>query len=107
MKYLVLIEGIDWSPTTPPAEVADVLEYKVIPSVETLAKWEEEGKVTGGNFAGRRASGFILEAESNEELDKLLASLPFWGNTKNEVIPLYSFSARIDMLKQLVERLKA
>jgi hypothetical protein len=78
MKYLVMADAIEFNPTAPPEEAAGVIERRVIPSLEMLAQWEDEGKVTGGGFAGRRAMAFIVEAESNE-VAKLLASLPYWS----------------------------
>ncbi len=107
MKYLVMAQAMDMNPTTPPGEAARMFEHRIIPSLEMIAKWEEEGKGTGGGFAGRRAGAFILEAASHEEVSKLLASLPFWSIIKWEVIPLQSYRAQADMARQQLQTLKA
>ncbi len=102
-----MAQAIDVNPTTPPGEVAKMIEHRVIPSLEMIAKWEEEGKITGGGFAGRRAGAFILEAASHEEVAKLLASLPYWSIIKWKVIPLQSTRAQVDMARQQLQALKA
>lgn len=106
MKYFVMAKAIDVNPTAPPGDVARMIEQRIIPSLEMLAKWEEEGKITGGGFAGRRAAAFILEAASHEEVARLLASLPFWSIIKWKVIPLQSIRAQADMARQQLQTLK-
>jgi len=106
MKYFVIGNAIDVNPTAPSGEVARMFEQRIIPSLEMMAKWEEEGKFTGGGFAGRRGAAFILEAESHEEAARLLASLPFWSIIKWEVIPLQPIRAQADMARQQLQTLK-
>ena len=87
-------------------EMAQLLENVVIPSLDQLAKWEKEGKVTGGLPVGQRAFVFIVEASSNEELDQMLRSLPILGGMEWKVIPLQSFSGREGMEKNILGGLK-
>jgi muconolactone delta-isomerase len=107
MKYLVIGKAIDVNPTASPGEVAGMIEYRVIPGLEMLAKWEDEGKVVGGGFAGRRAGAFIVDAASNEEVAKLLATLPHWSILNWEVIPLQSTRDQVNMARQQLQALKA
>jgi hypothetical protein len=77
MTYLV--KGSSGPVSLSSADMDQLLENVVIPSLDQLAKWEKEGKVTGGLPVGQRALVFIMEASSNAEPDQMLRSLPIWG----------------------------
>jgi hypothetical protein len=107
-KYLVIGDYIDPGLLAPPQQTAKLIENAVLPSFDILAKWEAEKKVSGGLYVGERKVVFIIEAESNDELDKFLYTLPMWGVLKWTVSPLQTFSARgvedkagIEMLKSM------
>lgn len=104
MKYLV--KGSAGPVSLSSGDMAQLLESVVLPSLDQLAKWEKEGKVTGGLPVGQRAFVFILEASSNEEVDQLLRSLPIWGGMEWKVTPLQSFSGREGMEKNILSELK-
>ncbi len=107
MKYYVKGEYIDAGSLLPPQQLVRLYETTILPSLEAIANLEEERKIiVAGAFTGDRAGVFIVEAESNEEVSKLLIRLPFWGLVKWEVIPLDSFRNRAQMERQAVERLK-
>lgn len=107
MLYLVTGEFIDPGPMLSPQQLAPLLENSILPSLDALAKLEKEKKVlAGGILVGERAGVMIVEASSNEELDQLIQSLPFWGLLKWKVTPLNSFSARAVQDRQGMERLK-
>ena len=107
MKYLVTMELIGPPPASP-EELLRHVETKVIPSHETLLKLEAEKRIlAGGDFSGRRGGVFILEAESNAEVSKLLATLPIWATQQVDVTPLESFEERQATHRQLAEHLKA
>lgn len=107
MKYLVVANDIEVSPTASDVEVIRLLEQKVIPSLEKLVKWEEEGIIVGGSFAGRRAGAFILEASSHEEVSKLLTALPFWSIVDWDIIPVQPTQAQADMAHEQLQTLKS
>ena len=73
-----------------------VFERVIRPSLESLAKMADDKKLTGGVLAGQRAGVFILEAQSNEEVDRVLGGLPFWGMLNFSVTPLIPFRAAIE-----------
>jgi muconolactone delta-isomerase len=50
---------------------------------------------------------FIAEATSNEELDRLLRSIPAWGVLNWKVTPLQSFAGRAAQERDEVKKLKA
>ncbi len=105
--YLVSGTFIDPGPMLPPQQLAPMLEKLIIPSLDIIAKWEEEGKILGGGHPiGDRAGVFIIKASSNTEVDNLLQSLPFWGLLKWEVTPLVSYKARAQQTRKGLEKLK-
>ncbi len=50
---------------------------------------------------------FIVEAESNDELDVLLHELPAWGVLKTSVTPLRRFEERLETERQFTEQLES
>ena len=107
MKYLVTMELIGSPPMTSPPELVQWLEQMVIPSEEAMIKLEADRKIlAGGDLTGRRGSAIIMEAASNEELSRLLSSIPEWPLLKVDVTPLDSFKERLSQVRESLERLK-
>ena len=93
MRFLVTIDGSDIGAGMPPQQLVQVIDQMVIPSLEKLAQWEEEGRIHGGGYTGARGGVFMIDADSSEEVDQLVASLPHWPLLKVDVQPLISTSA--------------
>lgn len=107
MLYLVTMESLEMG-MLPAQQQVQMIEHLVIPSVEAMTKLEAEKKVlAGGVIAGTRNGVAIIEAASNEELGKLLLSLPFWGIAKVDVTPLESWESRLLLTRKSLEQLKA
>ena len=106
MRYLVTAETVESGPLAPPQQVAGLLRTAVLPSIEALARLESEGKIRGGVVAGARAGAFVLEADSHDEANQILMSLPNWGFSKVELTPLQSFESRLEQTRQVLERLE-
>lgn len=103
MRYLVIGEA----KRTPPMPPDQYLEL-VIASHEALAAHEKAGKiVAGGIFTGRQGGIAVVEAESHQEVDRLLCSLPFWVFVDWEVIPLVSFESGLERAKDKLAQLRA
>jgi muconolactone delta-isomerase len=108
MQYLVTMDYVDPGPMLPPEGLIGILRSAVLPSEETLVKMESEGKILAGGFpVGERAVAFVIEAESNKELDDLLEDLPFWGLVRTKVTPLQRFEDRHEHDRQFLERLES
>ena len=84
-----------------------VFERVIRPSLESLAKMVDEKKMTGGVLAGQRAGAFILEAQSNEEVDRILGGLPFWGLLNFSVTPLVPFRTAMERDQKVADAIKA
>lgn len=105
MKYLVI--GSEGPGFASPEEAVKVLESTVIPSFDALIKLEAEKKILAGGLpVGDRAFTFIVEAASNDEVDRLLRGLPMWGALKWQVTPLQSFQGRAEVERQQIKQIK-
>ena len=103
--YLVTAEYIENSVSA--EAFPHVWETVILPSLESLAKMSDEKKITGGIVTGQKAGAFVFEAQSNEDLDKTIGGLPFWGLVKWNVTPLQSVRSGIERDRRAVEAMKA
>jgi hypothetical protein len=75
----------------------------------TLARAEEllkEKKIlAGGPVVGRIALRFIAEADSLQDVDKIITSLAIWPLAETRVTPLIAFGDRRDHVQKLLEKL--
>jgi hypothetical protein len=101
MKYLVV--GSGGPGFSSPEEAVQVLENIVLPSFEAFMKLEAEKKIIAGGLpVGERAFVFIMEASSNEEVDRLLREIPIWGLLEWEVTALQTFEGRASQEREFV-----
>ena len=107
MRYLVTFESVEAGPLMPPQQVPGLLRGMVFPTQEALAKLESEGKIRGGVTAGARSGAFILDADSHDEANQIVQSLPSWGIVKMELTPLQSFESRHQQDQRFLERMEA
>ena len=105
MKYMV--SGSEGPGFASPEEAVEILEEVVLPTFDVLMKLEAQKKIVAGGLpVGDRAFVFIVEAASNEELDRLLRSIPAWGVLEWQVTPLQSFAGRAAQERDLVKQFK-
>jgi hypothetical protein len=78
----------------------------VVPGVEKLDQWEQEGKVHGGGWTAGRGGVFMIDADSSEEVDQLLTSLPHWAVLKVDVQPLISTSSLLERARAIRQRVQ-
>jgi muconolactone delta-isomerase len=105
MKFLVV--GSEGPGFEDPEDTVEILENTVLPGLARLVELEESKKILGGGIpVGDRASVFIIEVDSNEELDLILRDLPMWGVLEWDVTPLQSFAGRAAKEREVVEQLR-
>jgi muconolactone delta-isomerase len=104
MRFLVTIDGSDIGVGMPPERLAQVVEHMVTPSLEQLTQWEQEGRIHGGGYTAARGGVFMVDANSSEEVDQLLSSLPHWGVVKMDVKPLISHGALLERARAMGQR---
>jgi muconolactone delta-isomerase len=96
MRFLVTIDGTDMGAGMPPEQLAPMVNQMVVPSLEQLAQWEQEGRIHGGGYTAARGGAFMMEADSPEEVDRLVASLPYFPLVKVDVKTLVPTSALLE-----------
>jgi muconolactone delta-isomerase len=104
MRFLVTIDGSDVGVGMPPERLAQVQDQMVIPGVEQLARWEQEGRIHGGGYTAARGAVFVIDADSSEEVDQLVTGLPHWGLVKVDVKPLISASSMLERIRAMRQR---
>ncbi len=104
---LYLVIGSEGPGFTTPEEAIQVLEKGILPTFDALMKLQEEQKILAGGLPiGDRALVFIVKAASNDEVDKLLRSLPAWGALKWKVTALESIAGRAAQDRAFLNELK-
>lgn len=106
MRFLVTIDGSDIGAGMPPERLAQVMDQMVVPSLEQLDQWEQEGRIHGGGYTAARGGVFIIDADSSEEVDQLVTSLPYWGLVEVDVKPLIPSSAVLERARAMNQRLQ-
>ena len=108
MNYLVQMKLANSSRPTSNEEGISFIEQYVFPSLEICKKLQDEKKiVAGGPVSGAIALAMIIRADSIQELDELIGSLPIWPRMETTVIPLTSFDGRMAALRPRLEHLRA
>jgi muconolactone delta-isomerase len=109
MQYLVTMNFVEPGPLLPPEQLVGLMRSAILPTLETLERLDSEGKILGGGHpVGERAVAFIVEAESNDELDVLLLhELPAWDILKSEVTALRRFEDRLETERQFTEHFES
>jgi muconolactone delta-isomerase len=103
MRFLVTLDG-SGVVGMPPEQFVQILDQMVIPGVEKLAQLEQEGRIHGGGYPAGRGGIFMIDADSSEEVDQLVSSLPHWGLLKVDVKPLISASALLERARAVRQR---
>jgi muconolactone delta-isomerase len=84
------------------------MEQYILPSLEACMKLEEQKKiVAGGPLGGMIALALIVEADSVQELDEIVESLPIWHLMETTVTPLTTFGRRLALIRTKLENLRA
>jgi muconolactone delta-isomerase len=108
MQYLVQMNLASNSRPTTPQEETTFIQGYIFPSLEMLKKLQEEKKIlAGGPISGAIGIALILQADSAQEIDELVESLPVWPLMETAVTPLTTFDSRIATLRPKLECLKA
>ncbi|MBI2935192.1 MAG: hypothetical protein HYY31_00030 [Chloroflexi bacterium] len=96
MQYLVTMEAIDPGQLVSHEQRAKFSKEVVAPGFEVVKRLKREGKIlAGGLVVGARAITFITNVASNDELDQMLQSIPWWATTKTSIVPLKSWPPRL------------
>src|SRR5262245_34101953 len=108
MLFLVELDHVKSGlPPTPEATRAFV-ERIIFPTLARAEKLVAEKKiVAGGPVLGRVALRLIVEADSLQDVDKMITSLPVWPVAETRVTPLIAFDDRRTHVQALLDGLAA
>lgn len=108
MQYLVQLRLASSGRPMSTDEGVAFIEDLIFPTLEQCQKLEGEKKIlAGGPMSGSVALALIVAADSAQELDDLISSLPVWPRMETEVIPLTTFDGRRRSLLSKLGELKA
>jgi muconolactone delta-isomerase len=102
MQFAVLAHAID-SPNVPPQVALPLVKQ----TFQMLASNQEPRIKAFYPLAGQRASIFIVEAKSGDELQEVVSSLPFAGIVKIEVHAIGTVQASLKTVEEAERRVSA
>jgi muconolactone delta-isomerase len=105
MHYLAQLKLVS-RPNTPQEGIVFIEQF-ILPTLELCKRLEAEKKiVAGGPLSGAVALSLIVNAESAQELDDLITSLPIWPRMETTVTPLSTFDGRMQVVRARLEQLR-
>lgn len=108
MQYLVQLRLVSSGRPMSPNDGVAFIEDLIFPTLEQCQKLQAEKKIlAGGPMSGSVALALIVAADSAQELDDVIASLPVWPRMQTEVTPLTTFDGRRRSLLSKLGELKA
>jgi muconolactone delta-isomerase len=106
MLFLVELDGVKSGATLTPEAGRAFIEQVIFPTLARGQQLVAETKIlAGGAVVGRIALRFIVEADSSEEVDRLISSFPLWPVADTRVTPLITFAERRNHVQALLEHL--
>jgi muconolactone delta-isomerase len=106
MLFLVEMDHVKSGPPLTPETGRKFIEEVIFPTIALATQLLAEKRIlAGGPVLGRVALRLMVEADSLEEVDQILTSLPIWPYAETRVTPLISFDQRRAHAQAVRERL--
>ncbi len=84
------------------------IEQIILPTIARGQHLATEKKIlAGGAVLGRISLRFMVEAESPQDVDRMVSSLPLWPLAETRVTPLVALTERREHVQMLLESLTA
>jgi hypothetical protein len=107
MHFLVELDHAKGGQALAPETGRAFIEQIIFPTLARAEQLVAEKKIlAGGPAVGRIALRFILEADSPQEADRIISSLPLWPLAETRVTPLIAFADRRKTVQGLLESLQ-
>jgi len=108
MLFLIELDRVNPGSTPTPDGSRTFIEQVIFPTLDRAEQLVAEGTIlSGGPVVGEVSLRFIVEADSSENVDRIVTSLPLWTVSKTKVTPLISFGERREHVKTLLNRASA
>lgn len=89
-------------------QAEEVLGSAILPTFERLLELKAKKKIVAGGLpVGSRTFRLIVEADSHDEVDRMLRDLPAWGLLSWKVTPLQSLEGRAEIERRALATLKS
>jgi muconolactone delta-isomerase len=106
MLFLVEMDHVKSGMMSTPESGQAFIEHIIFPTLARADELVAEKKIlAGGPVAGRVVLRFIVDADSLQEADRIVSSLPLWAMSETHVTPLIAFGDRRTSLHHVLERL--
>lgn len=106
MLFLVEMDHVKSGMTPTPEASRAFIEQIIFPTIARAEQLVAEKKILlGGPVVGRIAVRFIIEADSLQDVDRIITSLPLWPVAETRVTPLIAFTDRRRHVQTLLETL--
>ena len=94
-EYLVEMTFTPFGSLLTPDQLTTFTERFVLPTFDACEKLIRSGRIVAGGTA-LAAVGFIFiaRAETPQELDEMVSSLPLWARAQTRIVPLGTFASR-------------
>jgi hypothetical protein len=107
MIYLIEIDHVKSGPPLTPETGQEFIKEIIFPTIALAEQLVAEKKIlAGGPVLGRVALRLIVQADSAQDVDRIVTSLPLWPLAETRVTPLITFGERRAHAQAILERLK-
>jgi muconolactone delta-isomerase len=106
MLFLVELDRVQSGNVTTPDAGRAFIERIILPTLALGERLVEEKRIlSGGAVLGQVALRFIMEADSSEQIDRVITSLPVWRVAETRVTPLVTLAERREHVTSLLAAL--
>jgi muconolactone delta-isomerase len=106
MQYLVQLRLANGSRPTQAGEGLAFIEQYILPTLERCEELQGHDEIiAGGPVSGAVALDLIVNADTAQELDEVVTSLPLWPMMETTITPLTTFGHRRRAVLAIRERL--
>jgi muconolactone delta-isomerase len=106
MLFLVELDHVKSGAILGPEAGRAFIEQIISPTIARAEQLTAEKKIlAGGPVVGRVALRLIVEADSPQDVDRIITSLPLWPLAETRVTPLIPFADRRNHVQKLLESL--
>lgn len=107
MLFLVELDHVKSGSLATPEAGRAFIEQVIFPTLARADQLVAEKKlIAGGPVIGRVALRLMIDADSPEQVDRIVSSLPIWTQAETRITPMITFAERRDHVRALLEGLK-
>ena len=106
-QFLVEMNFAPLAATPTPQEMVAFTERFVLPTLGALQTLRDSGRIiAGGPTLAAVGFSFVASAESPQDLEEMVTSLPLWPRAQTRVVPLGTFEWRAAAIRERLQKTK-